>query len=138
MRNRVLLLVAAVAVAFPALAVDGVIEINQARALAGGITAGDFPGYPITISVSGSYRLTSDLRAAVSNDGIDITADNVTLDLNGFTVYGGGGLIADGISIGDHKNVEIKNGTVRDFTRNGVFSNVNTHYIRVIDVRAIG
>ena len=29
-----------------AAAVDGVIEINQVRALAGGVTAGDAPGFP--------------------------------------------------------------------------------------------
>ena len=37
-----------------AYAVDGVIEINQARALAGGVTPGDTAGFPVTISVSGS------------------------------------------------------------------------------------
>jgi hypothetical protein len=31
-------------------AVDGVIEINQARASKGGITPGDTPAFPITIS----------------------------------------------------------------------------------------
>src|SRR5581483_7661707 len=44
-------------------AVDGVIEINHARALAGGVTASDLPGYPITIDQSGSYRLTGNLTA---------------------------------------------------------------------------
>lgn len=70
-----------------ALASDGVIEINAAAAAAGGITPGDAPGYPVTISRGGSYRLTGDLtsssRAVVL---VDITADRVTLDLNGFTV----------------------------------------------------
>jgi hypothetical protein len=129
-------LAAAVLALSPAFAVDGVIEINHARALAGNITPGDGPGYPIFLNSSGSYRLTSDLNAAVSNDGIVITADNVTLDLNGFTLYGGGGLIADGISIAQRKNIEIKNGTVRGFTRSGIFSNITTQYIRVINVRA--
>ena len=40
---------------------DGVIEINQARALQGGVTEGDTPGFPVTISQSGSYRLTGNL-----------------------------------------------------------------------------
>ena len=31
----------------PALAVDGVIEINQARAAAGNVTVGDAPGFPV-------------------------------------------------------------------------------------------
>jgi len=127
-----------VALTRPALAVDGVIEINQSKALAGGVTAGDFPNYPITLSVSGSYRLTSDLTAAGNNGGIVVAADNVTLDLNGFTLYGVAGIGSDGIGIGDRKNVEIKNGTVRGFSRSGVFSNVNTQYIRVIGLRAIG
>ena len=42
-------------------AVDGVVEINQAKALAGGVTAGDTAGFPATISQSGSYRLTGNL-----------------------------------------------------------------------------
>ena len=54
--------------ATPALAVDGVIEINQARAMAGGITAGDNPGFPVNLTESGSYRLTSDLTVAPSFD----------------------------------------------------------------------
>ncbi len=72
-----------------ALAVDGVVEINQARALNGGVTPGDTPGFPVTISVAGSYRLTSNLTLPDANtDGIDITADNVSIDLNGFAVLG--------------------------------------------------
>jgi len=121
----------------PAAAVDGVIEINQSRALAGGITGGDFPGYPITINAPGSYRLTGNLQGALNNDAIDIVSDDVTLDLNGFTLTGGGGLINDGIVIAA-KNVEVRNGTIRGFTRNGIFTNINTQYIRVIGVAAIG
>ncbi len=49
------------ALAGPALAVDGVIEINQASALAGGVTPGDSPGFPIHLNNSGAYRLTGDL-----------------------------------------------------------------------------
>lgn len=125
-------------IARPALAVDGVIEINQSRALAGNVSPTDGPGYPIILTVSGSYRVTSDLAAPVNSDGIRIDADNVTLDLNGFTLYGGGGLIADGVQIANHSNIEIKNGTIRGFTRHGIFTNINTHFIRVINVRAIG
>ena len=121
----------------PARAVDGVIEINQSRALAGGVTAGDGPGYPIFLNTPGSYRLTSDLFASLNNTGIQMAADNITLDLNGFTLYGGGGLIADGIGLGGCKNIEIRNGTIRDFTRSGIFSNINTHYVRVIGLRTI-
>jgi hypothetical protein len=77
------------AIATSAHATDGVIEINHARALAGGITLGDNMGYPVTISRPGSYRLTSNLSQPDANTNvINITADNVTLDLNGFTISG--------------------------------------------------
>jgi hypothetical protein len=128
----------ALALAHPALAVDGVIEINQSRALAGGVTAGDFAGYPVNLTTSGSYRLTSDLNVSVNNNGITIDADDVTLDLNGFTINSGGGVVTDGISIANHRNVEIRNGTIRGFTRNGIFTNIGTHFIRVIGLRTIG
>jgi len=40
-----------------AMAVDGVIEINQSRVEAGGITGGDAANFPATLSESGSYVL---------------------------------------------------------------------------------
>lgn len=71
----------------PALAVDGVVEINQASASGGGITPGDGPGFPITISETGSYRLTSNIQLnSRSVSAIEITAGDVTLDLNGFAI----------------------------------------------------
>lgn len=72
-----------------ALAVDGVIEINQTRALAGGVTPGDTPGYPVTLSQSGSYRLTGNLTLTDKDmTGIEITANDVSVDLNGFGIFG--------------------------------------------------
>jgi hypothetical protein len=51
---------------------------------------------------------------------------------------GGGGAISDGISMpSGGRNVEIKNGTVRGFSRFGVFTNVNTHDVRLIGVRVV-
>ena len=75
----------------PAQAVDGVILIDQNRALAGNVTPGDGPGFPITISVRGSYRLSSNLTVADANtSAIDIAsaAGSVTIDLNGFSIIG--------------------------------------------------
>jgi len=70
-------------------AVDGVVLIDQNHALAGNITAGDAPGFPVTLSQPGSYRLTSNLTVADANTtGIQIMANNVTLDLNGFSIIG--------------------------------------------------
>ena len=74
-------------------AVDGVIEINQAKALAGDVTPGDAPGFPVSLTVGGSYRLTSDLTVADENaHGIVLSPgvgpDEFDIDLNGFTVAG--------------------------------------------------
>src|SRR5262245_52284714 len=80
-----LLVLTVVAITSPALAVDGVIEINHAAAIAGGVTPGDGPGYPVTISQPGSYRLTGPLSPS-SVSAIRITASDVTLDLNEFRV----------------------------------------------------
>lgn len=125
-------------VAAPAMAVDGVIEINQARALAGGVTPGDTPGFPVSLYDSGSYRLTSDLELLTENtDGIEIRADDITLDLGGFairgpvtcqfvagpdvtcSVLGGGEGIYDTISFGND-NLVIRNGTVKGVGQNGI------------------
>src|SRR5689334_9768577 len=70
-------------------AVDGVVLFNQASALAGNVTPGDAPGFPVTISVPGSYRLTGNIALTdLSANVIEITADNVTIDLNGFSLIG--------------------------------------------------
>jgi parallel beta-helix repeat protein len=76
------------AVASPAAADDGVIEINQAAVLAGIPSIGDNnPGFPLVIDRAGSYRLTSNLNLqGVPAQMIRIDADDVTLDLNGFVV----------------------------------------------------
>ena len=84
----VLSLMLVLAPAATALAADGVVEINQACALAG-CFAGDAAGFPVSITSSGSYVLTSDL-APGATDAISIPADDVTVDLNGFTIAGTG------------------------------------------------
>jgi len=48
-------------------AVDGVILIDQNHALSGNITPGDAPGFPVTISQPGSYRLSGDLLIPDAN-----------------------------------------------------------------------
>ena len=84
-------LLAAVAAssAIPAAAADGEILITQAKALAGNVTPGDTPGYPVTLSKTGSYKLGSNLFPTANTDGIDITAAFVTVNLNGFALNGG-------------------------------------------------
>jgi hypothetical protein len=120
-------------------AVDGVILIDQQRAMAGNVTPGDAPGFPVTISVPGSYRLSGNLTVPDSlTTGIHVTADFVTVDLNGFgiigpvtctpnptvctTTSGGVGLHAGDFNVGTiaPKGVKVMNGTVRGMGFHGV------------------
>jgi len=76
---------------------------------------------PFTISAQGSYYLTANLTANGNTAGITISADNVTLDLNGFALVGGGSGQVTGINVpAAHKNIVIRNGTVRGWTNGGV------------------
>jgi hypothetical protein len=73
---------------------------------------------PTTISTQGLYCLTGNLATAqTSGNAITITANNVTLDLNGWKLGGqaaGTGTTAFGI-FSTAANVTIKNGIVRGF-----------------------
>jgi hypothetical protein len=68
---------------------SGQIVITQANASGSGIGPGDSPGYPVTITNPGSYKLGSNLLPPSGVDAVDISADFVTLDLNGYTIKGG-------------------------------------------------
>ena len=76
---------------------------------------------PYTISQPGSYYLTTNLTGTTGVDGITISADDVTVDLNGFALLGpmpGAGAI--GLVVPSaQKNLSIRNGTVRDWSCNG-------------------
>lgn len=120
---------------------DGVIEINSARVIAGGITTGDTAGYPATISEPGSYRLTGDIGRQGSGNIIEITSDDVTLDLNGFTVSCQSSPITFctsgiGIDANGHANVSIVNGTVRGVADRGILtgSHALKRDVRVMDI----
>ncbi len=82
----------------------------------------DFVGLtPIVISSPGSYYLAEDIYAFHSQHGIEITASDVELDLNGFTIYGNTEVGSfDGIHGRDQENIVVRNGTVRDFFESGV------------------
>jgi hypothetical protein len=73
---------------------------------------------PVTISTQGLFCLTGNLATAqTSGNAIEIDANNVTLDLNGWKVGGqvaGTGTLATGI-YSTAANVTIKNGIVRGF-----------------------
>src|SRR5262245_50235252 len=89
-----LLLLAALGVGTTATQSFAQVSINGSYSSA---ACGGGTGTPIIICGTGtattthSYILTSNLTASTT-DAIDITGDNVTLDLNGYTVSGSGGV----------------------------------------------
>ena len=138
----------------PALATDGVIEINQAKVNAAG-------GFPYVISQSGSYRLTSNLTLTdPTKDAIEIGVSNVTLDLNGFTILGpatctlslGPGPVASctpagmgtGVTItqtaqnsGGLSNIRVMNGTIGGMPWCGIYL-PDSSPVLIENIRAIG
>lgn len=102
------------------------------------------PNLPYTISEPGSYCLTQNLIHTDENtNAIEINADNVTIDLGGYSIIGPTAAhneTCSGIYMDGCKNVEIRNGTITNFPNNGIFeadtgvvSEASGH--RVIDVR---
>ncbi|MEZ4290024.1 MAG: right-handed parallel beta-helix repeat-containing protein [Myxococcota bacterium] len=75
-----------------AVASDGVLEINQTCATTTGCFSGDSVGFPVTISAPGAYRLTSELITPLFGGAnvtlVEVTGDDVDLDLNGFGLRG--------------------------------------------------
>ncbi|CAB1057201.1 hypothetical protein D1BOALGB6SA_1940 [Olavius sp. associated proteobacterium Delta 1] len=99
----------------------GVIEINQWSALKGRVTPSDRKGFPVTIDSPGSYRLTSNLTVTdLSVDAIEITAENVTLDLNGFAIIGPGSGDGTGVSAIELSNINVVNGSVLNMGLHGI------------------
>jgi hypothetical protein len=102
------------------------------------IPAGTFTT-PYVISQPGSYvlggnRLVSDPTKTI----IQITAPDVTLDLGGFSVAhpGGSNSTGFGIHIPAPENVEIRNGSVVNAAKYGIYAGLGKG-LRVIDVRVV-
>jgi hypothetical protein len=105
-------------------AADGRVEVNQSAVLAAG-------GFPFRILSPGSYLLTGDLSVPLGVTAIQIGANDVTLDLNGFAIRGphacGSGGCSAGSTIGIEalpvmselaRDTTVRNGTVAGFGGN--------------------
>jgi len=133
-------------------AVDGVVLIDQNRALAGSVTPGDAPGFPVVINTPGIYKLASNLVVPNENTtAIQINVDNVTIDMNGFAILGPNVCATDGfhpaqpctrqgtgygIDAGSGtpltvNNTRVSNGTIDGVGYIGVFTNVNARIERM-------
>src|SRR5215831_17667935 len=111
MKNSTLVtLVIAAAFSTPAFAVDGTTLINQATVMSAG-------RFPYRITQPGSYRLSSNLIVTYTTgipQAVIISADNVTLDLNGFSISSSGCAQANSAYsvVTGSLNTAILNGTI--------------------------
>lgn len=137
---HLLLVGALLATAGSAVAGDGVLEIDQTCATNGGCFPGDFAGFPVTLAGPGSYLLTSDLVPGTNQDGVQVSADGVSLDLNGFRIVSSSSTStsANGIEGADRQNVEVRHGTVQGFAGRGIYFSGTSRGVRILDVRTTG
>jgi hypothetical protein len=98
---------------------EGPIVITQQKALAGNVTQGDPPGFPIILSQSGAYVLGSNLTVPANTNGIHVNAYNVDIDMGGFTLSGDG--VADFGLMTPYGEGRIHNGFINRFKRTALF-----------------
>ena len=80
-------------------------------------------GFPIVLSQPGSYYLAENIAGVDGKNGIEISADNVSLDLSGFTIAGSGAASLNGIRVtAAYVNVRVSNGTVHGWGQTGILS----------------
>jgi len=97
----------------------------------------DIAYLPFTISSSGSYVVVKDLSLSTQDtDGIKISANNVTLDLNGHTLIGPGKAVrtsGSGINVsGSYFNIAVRNGTIRDWRGDRIGGNACNSLIELL------
>ena len=92
---------------------------------------------PFTIDQCGSYFLTDCLTGVSGQNGITVTADNVTIDLNGFALIGVNGS-GDGIQVPvTISSLTVRNGSVRSWREDGVDA-ANARESRFENLRSYG
>ena len=74
------------------------------------------------ISQPGSYYLTTNIVGVSGKSGIEIIANNVTLDLNGFTLQGVSGTLGGVVLPNSNTNIFMHDGNINGWAQNGVFS----------------
>ncbi|MFT4536705.1 MAG: hypothetical protein ACJA1A_002373 [Saprospiraceae bacterium] len=89
---------------------------------------------PFTITESGSYYLTESIDAGGSN-GITISASNVTLDLNGYTLLSdGSGPLSAVYCNASISNLVIRNGIISNWGGHGI-NGVNASHCNITDMQ---
>lgn len=94
---------------------------------------------PESIDWPANVTLAGSLTGALDADGLTINADDVTVDLAGFALFGApDSTTGSGIFMSGRSNVEIRNGTIRDFGVFGIIDQANAaRNHRIIGVRVV-
>lgn len=145
MKKQLILLSLAVLVLFCsfAQAADRVVVIPLNTTSPVYVAGTEITSLPARITSSGFYFITKDLTFTGTNDNsIGIQANDVTLDLMGFSLIGPGGTVGgSGIDLWQKSNVEIRNGTIRNFPQKAIVEDsllfTGAKGNRVINIRAI-
>jgi len=78
---------------------------------------------PFAITNSGSYYLADSLDGVAARNGITIAADDVRLDLNGFSIWGTNGALHGIFVTAASHNISIRNGVVGEWSLWGLYAN---------------
>ncbi len=98
-------------------------------------TPGDFDSL-FKITWPGTYFLTGNITGVAGKSGIEVAADDVTIDLAGFELIGAIGSL-DGIHVQQTRGLTVSNGTVRGWGRIGVDARA-AEDSQLIDLEAVG
>lgn len=97
---------------------------------------------PLVITQPGSYYLVENITMPSANTAIRISASDVMIDLNGFTLRGPGGTptpLLDGIRMESvQSGVWIRNGMIAGFQGDGINLSVASANVRISDVCVTG
>lgn len=108
--------------------------------------AGDTSSYteiaslPYFISTSGNYCLRKNLSISAGPQAIQVSASNVTVDLNGYTLQGTGAVLASDSSCGIYVAkgtgmVNVQNGTITGFSTGVCYADVAGGIIESLSVQ---
>lgn len=95
------------------------VEVEPRIAINASNTPGDADSL-FRITQPGSYYLTGSFTGALSKHGIEVVADGVTIDLNGFAITGFAGTLAGIYSPNGTAGLTVKNGSIMSWGTDGI------------------
>jgi hypothetical protein len=87
---------------------NGDVPISQTAVNAGDFVPGDAPGFAVTISLPGTNRLATNLTVTAAVNGIEVRANEVTIEMGGRT-FAGSGVGRNGIT-SFNRGLAVRNG----------------------------